>query len=152
MFEKSEKIHGSARHLSRVAAVQAVYQMEQNPDDRQDVVRQFLQARFNDDVKGTTEPDLTFFTEITNFLAKSLSVFDQQITEHLTEQWKLERLPSLSRAVLRCALYELSHAPTVPTPVIINEYLEVAKGFLEKKDVAFIHGVIDVLAGKIRTS
>jgi N utilization substance protein B len=52
--------------------------------------------------------------------------------------------------VLRCALYELTHAPAVPTPVIINEYLEVAKGFLEKKDVSFIHGVIDALSGKIR--
>lgn len=150
MVEKLEKIHGSARHLSRVAAVQAVYQMEQNPDDRQDVVRQFLQARFNNDVRGTTEPDLNFFTDITNFLASDLGIFDQQITEHLTEQWKIERLPSLSRAVLRCALYELTYAPSVPTPVIINEYIEVAKGFLEKKDVSFIHSIIDILAGKIR--
>jgi N utilization substance protein B len=150
VFEKPGKIHGSARHLSRVAAVQAVYQMEQNPDDRQDVVRQFLQARFNNDVKGTTEPDLNFFKDITNFLASDLNIFDQQITEHLTEQWKIERLPSLSRSVLRCALYELTHAPSVPTPVIINEYIEVAKGFLEKKDVSFIHSIIDVLAGKIR--
>ena len=57
-----EKIHGSARHLSRNAAVQAVYQMEQNPADRSDVVRQFLHSRFKNDVKGTIDPDLKFFT------------------------------------------------------------------------------------------
>jgi len=150
VFEKSQKIYGSARHLSRVAAVQAVYQMEQNPEDRQDVVRQFLSTRFNDDVKGTTEPDLNFFKDITNFLANDLSIFDQKITEQLAEQWKIERLPSLSRSILRCALYELTHTPAVPTSVIINEYLEVAKSFLEKKDVSFIHGIIDALAKKIR--
>ena len=150
MFEKTQKIYVSARHLSRVAAVQAVYQMEQNPDDRQDVVRQFLQARFAEDIKGTTEPDFEFFKEITEFLAKNLTAFDGQIAEHLTDQWKIDRLPSLTRSVLRCALYEVTHATGVPTPVIINEYLEVAKGFLEKKDVSFIHGVIDVLSGKIR--
>ncbi|MBP9828739.1 MAG: transcription antitermination factor NusB [Proteobacteria bacterium] len=150
MFEKSQKIYGSARHLSRVAAVQAVYQMEQNPEDRQDVVFQFLNSRFNEDVKGTTEPDINFFKDITNFLANDLSVFDQKITEQLAEQWKIERLPSLSRSILRCALYELTNTPSVPTSVIINEYLEVAKSFLEKKDVSFIHGIIDALAKKIR--
>ncbi len=150
MFEKIEKIYGSARHLSRNAAVQAVYQMEQNPADRQDVVRQFLQSRFGGDVQGTIEPDLNFFTAITQFLADDLGVFDAKITEQLQAQWKIERLPSVSRAVLRCAIYELSHEPTVPTLVIINEYVEVAKGFLDKKDVGFVHGVLDQLASKLR--
>ena len=150
MFEKIEKIYGSARHLSRNAAVQAVYQMEQNPADRHDVVRQFLQSRFGDDVKGTIEPDLDFFTAITQFLANDLSVFDEKIVEQLQAQWKIERLPSVSRSVLRCAIYELIHEQTVPALVVINEYVEVAKGFLDKKDVGFIHGVLDQLASKIR--
>lgn len=150
MFEDPQKIYGSARHLSRVASVQAVYQMEQNPEDRQDVINQFLHNRFNTDVKGTTQPDLNFFKEICSFLAKDLHAFDQKITEQLTQNWTIERLPSLSRAILRCALYELTHSSEVPTPVIINEYLEVAKGFLEKKDLPFIHGTIDALSKKIR--
>lgn len=150
MFDKPQKIYGSARHLSRVAAVQAVYQMEQNPEDRQDVVRQFLQTRFDKDVKGTIKPDLDFFIEITTTLANNLYAFDQDIMEQLAEHWKIERLPSLSRSILRCALYELTSLPTIPTSVIINEYLEVAKGFLEKKDVAFIHGIIDTISKKVR--
>lgn len=150
MFENSQKIYGSARHLARVAAVQAVYQMEQNPEDSQDVVNQFLHTRFDIDVKGTTKPDLDFFKEISLFLAKDLHVFDQQIIEQLSQQWTIERLPSLSRSILRCALYELIYSSAVPTPVIINEYLEVAKSFLEKKDVAFIHGTIDALSKKNR--
>ena len=107
MFKEIGKIRGSARHLSRNAAVQAVYQMEQNPDDRQDVVRQFLQSRFIEDVKGTIEPDLKFFTAITQFLADNLSIFDGLISEHLKEQWKIERLPSLSRSVLRLSLIHI---------------------------------------------
>lgn len=150
MFDKPQKIYGGARHLSRIAAVQAVYQMEQNPEDRQDVVHQFLQTRFGNDVKGTTEPDLNFFTDITTFLANNLCTFDEQIINQLTNQWKIERLPSLSRAILRCALYELTYSPAVPTSVVINEYIEVAKNFLEKKDVSFIHGIIDAISGKIR--
>lgn len=150
MLDEPQKIYGSARHLSRVAAVQAVYQMEQNPEDKQDVVHQFLQTRFINDVKGTIEPDLVFFTEITTFLTNNLHAFDEQITNQLTEQWKIERLPSLSRSVLRCAIYELTYSPAVPTSVVINEYLEVAKSFLEKKDVSFIHGVIDAISKKIR--
>lgn len=151
MFEKNQKIRGSARHLARVAAVQAVYQMEQNPDDRQDVVRQFLQARFGEDIQGSIEPDLNLFREITESLAKNLTIFDDQIAEQLTEKWTIERLPSLSRSILRCALYELTHVADVPTLVVINEYVEVAKGFLEKKDVSFIHGVINAISEKIRT-
>lgn len=143
-------IHGSARHLARNAAVQAVYQMEQNPEDRNDVVRQFLQSRFIEDIKGTIEPDLSLFTSITKFLSDNLSVFDELISEYLHEEWKIERLPSVSRSVLRCAIYELYHEPTVPTLVVINEYIEVAKGFLDKKDVGFIHSVLDNLVSKIR--
>ncbi len=150
MFKEIGKIRGSARHISRNAAVQAVYQMEQNPDDRQDVVRQFLQSRFIEDIKGTIEPDLKFFTAITQFLADNLSVFDSLISEHLKEQWKIERLPSVSRSVLRCAIYELYHEPTVPTLVVINEYIEVSKGFLDKKDISFIHSVLDQISTKIR--
>lgn len=150
MLDNSQKIHGSARHLARIAAVQAVYQMEQNPEDRQDVVSQFLHNRFNTDIKGTISPDLNFFKEISLHLEENLHAFDQQITKQLTNQWTIERLPSLSRAILRCALYELTYSAEVPTPVIINEYLEVAKGFLEKKDVSFIHGIIDTLSKKIR--
>ncbi len=150
MFKEIGKIRGSARHLSRNAAVQAVYQMEQNPDDRQDVVRQFLQSRFIEDIKGTIEPDLKFFTAITQFLADNLSVFDGLISEHLKEQWKIERLPSVSRSVLRCAIYELYHESAVPTLVVINEYIEVSKGFLDKKDISFIHSILDQISTKIR--
>lgn len=151
MLENDDKIiKGSARHLARNAAVQAVYQMEQNPDDRDDVVRQFLQSRFSKDIKGAVDPDFNLFIAITNFLAKNLNIFDDLITEHLKEQWKIDRLPSVSRAILRCAIYELSHEPTVPHLVVINEYIEIAKGFLEKKDVSFIHSLLDNLAGILR--
>lgn len=150
MIKNPEKIYGGARHLARVAAVQAVYQMEQNPEDRQDVINQFLHNRFDIDVKGTTKPDTNFFREITSHLQENLHIFDSRIKEQLTQQWTIERLPSLSRAILRCALYEITYSLEVPTIVIINEYIEVAKGFLERKDIAFIHGVIDSLSKKMR--
>ena len=131
--------------------MQAVYQMEQNPSDRHDVVRQFLQSRFGHDIKGTIDPDLNFFKTITEFLVNDLSIIYDTISEQLQEQCKLERMPSVSRAVLRCAIYELTHEQTVPTLVVINEYVEISKGFLDKKDVGFIHSTLDQLANKIRT-
>lgn len=150
MDEKPFKIHGSARHFARIAAVQAVYQIEQNPEDKMDVVRQFLQNRFREDFKGSTEPDINFFKVITEHLQNNLNCFDNIISEHLSEGWVLNRLPSLSRAVLRCAAYELANELTVPVPVILNEYAEVAKGFLDQKEVNFIHGVLHNMVGKLR--
>jgi N utilization substance protein B len=151
MEDKPFKIHGSARHFARIAAVQAVYQIEQNPDDKMDVVRQFLQNRFREDFKGSTEPDTQLFITIVECLQKNLNQFDEIISEYLSEGWALTRLPSLARAVLRCAAYELSSELAVPVPVILNEYAEVAKGFLDQKDVNFIHGVLHNIAEKLRS-
>lgn len=149
--DKPFKIHGSARHFARIAAVQAVYQIEQNPDDRMDVVRQFLQNRFREDFKGSTEPDTQMFITIVEYLQKNLNCFDEVIVQHLGNGWTLNRLPSLARAVLRCAAYELNNELTVPVPVILNEYAEVAKGFLDQKDVNFIHGVLHNISEKLRS-
>lgn len=151
MTDKPFKIHGSARHFSRIAAVQAVYQIEQNPDDRMDVVRQFLQNRFREDFKGSTEPDIDLFKTITEHFQNNVNCFDEILSQHLSDGWSLNRLPSLARAALRCAAYELNHALTVPVPVILNEYAEVAKGFLDQKEVNFIHGVLHNIAEKLRS-
>lgn len=151
MTDKPFKIHGSARHFARIAAVQAVYQIEQNPDDRMDVVRQFLQNRFREDFKGSTEPDIAFFKVIAEHFQNNVNCFDEILSKHLSDGWSLNRLPSLARAVLRCAAYELSNELTVPIPVILNEYAEVAKGFLDQKEVNFIHGVLHNIAEKLRS-
>lgn len=151
MADKPFKIHGSARHFARIAAVQAVYQIEQNPDDRMDVVRQFLLNRFREDFKGSTEPDTQMFITIVEYLQENLNCFDEIIANYLGDGWTLNRLPSLARAVLRCAAYELANQLTVPVPVILNEYVEVAKGFLDQKDVNFIHGVLHNITDKLRS-
>lgn len=144
------KITGGARHVARIAAVQALYQIEQNPEDAGMVVNQFIYNRFKNDFKLSTEPDIELFKTITAYLQKNLNCFDEVFKKHMSEEWTLERMPSLTRAILRCAVFEIDKELETPIPVIINEYTEVANGFLEKKDVSFINGILQKISNAIR--
>lgn len=148
-MEDPFKLSGGARHLARIAAVQAVYQIENNPDNRRNIVHEFSTNHFKSDCNPIA-PDLPLFKSIVNYLQDDLYIFDSILKDHLGSGWTLERLPSVSRAILRCATYEISHELITPSPIIFNEYAEVSKGFLDTKDVGFINGVLNKIAEKLR--
>jgi transcription antitermination protein NusB len=140
------------RSVARLAAVQALYQMEVSGAGVDAVVREFGEHRFDRDVEGErlAAADETFFAELAKGVVTNQSRIDQGIVKRLASGWRLERLDATARAVLRAGAYELMYRPDVPTEVVINEYVEIAKSFFEGPESGFINGALDAIARDAR--
>ena len=144
------------RSVARLAAVQALYQMEVSGVGVDAVVREFAEHRFDRDVDGPdtdrlAAADETFFAELAKGVVAHQGAVDQAIVKRLASGWKLERLDATARAVLRAGAYELMHRPDVPKEVVIDEYVEIAKSFFEGPESGFINGALDAIARDARS-
>jgi N utilization substance protein B len=141
------------RPAARLAAVQALYQLEQEPTTPQKVVGEFINHRFQGSGEGAhfVNPDKTLFHDIVIGVMERLSDLDAMISATLSEGWRLERLESVIRAILRAAVFELSRDTSVPAPVVINEYIEITKAFCANSEVGFVNASLDALAKLLRT-
>lgn len=70
--------------------------------------------------------------------------------EAAAEHWRVERMPTVDRAVLRLGLYELRHERDTPTAVILAEAVRIAKEFSTEKSGTFVNGVLAALAKRER--
>jgi transcription antitermination protein NusB len=140
------------RSVARLAAVQALYQMEVSGAGVDSVIREFSEHRFDRDVEGErlAAADETFFAELAKGVVANQAKVDQGIVKRLASGWRLERLDATARAVLRSGAYELMYRPDVPTEVVINEYVEIAKSFFEGPESGFINGALDAIARDAR--
>ena len=143
-----------ARSVARLAAVQALYQMEVAGAGVETVVREFGEHRFGRDLEGQrlADADEAFFAEIVRGVVADQGQIDGAIRKRLAANWKLERLDATVRATLRCAAFELRARPDVPTQVVIDEYVELAKSFVEGKESAFVNGALDAVARDLRAA
>ncbi len=78
-----------------------------------------------------------------------LAEIDIELTR-ASQRWDVDRMPSLDRAVLRIGVFELGWSPEVPTPVVINEAVELAKRFSTDDSARFVNGVLSRLANDLR--
>lgn len=141
-----------ARTVARLAAVQALYQMELAGTGVEAVVREFADHRFDGDLEGETlaEADETFFSELVHGVVSEQNAIDSAVTHRLATGWRLERLDATLRAILRAGGWELMHRPDVPVEVAIDEYVEIAKSFFEGPEPGFVNGALDGLARDAR--
>ncbi len=140
-----------ARSVARLAAVQALYQMEVSGIGSEAVIREFVDHRFEADIEGEAlaPADQAYFTTIVRGAVDHQLEIDQAIVKRLAEGWRLERLDATLRAILRAGAFELAHADA-PTEVVINEYVEVAKSFFEGPEPGFVNGALDAIARDVR--
>ncbi|MCC7266041.1 MAG: transcription antitermination factor NusB [Caulobacteraceae bacterium] len=141
-----------ARSVARLAAVQALYQMEVGQSGVEAVIREFTEHRFDRDIEGHTlaEADEGFFAELLRGVVQGQAEIDKAIVKRLAEGWKLERLDSTARAILRAGTWELTERADVPLEVVIDEYVELAKSFFEGAEPGFINGALDRIARDVR--
>jgi len=137
-----------ARSVARLAAVQALYQMEATGVGVEAVVREFRDHRFDGDLEGEplARADEPFFADLARGVVGAQKTIDGAITGRLAAGWRLERIDATVRAILRCATYELRFLPDVPREVVINEYLEITKSFFDGPEAGFVNGVLDSIA------
>lgn len=144
----------ASRSVARLAAVQALYQMEVSSIGVEHVIREFSEHRFDRDVEGVTlaDADEAFFADLVRGVVASQKKVDAAIARRLADGWRLERLDATVRAILRAGAYELAERPDVPTEVAIDEYVEVAKSFFEGTEPGFVNGALDAVAKDVRAS
>lgn len=145
---------GGPRSAARLAAVQALYQLERSDEPNAKlVIEEYIAHRLGAEIEGDqyVEADTTLFTDVTEGSWQRKEEWDALIAPSLNTEWSLDRLEAIIRAIFRAGAYELSARPDVPTKVIINEYLDIAHAFYDRAETSFINGVLDKMARAIRT-
>lgn len=145
------KGQASRRRTARLAAVQALYQMELSGASTADVLEDFQNGRLPAGEDGAIEGegDIGHFKLIVDLAVERQETIDRAIAKRLTG-WKLERLDSVARAILRAGVVELETRADIPTPVVINEYVEIAKAFFEGPEPGFVNATLDAVARDVR--
>ena len=141
-----------ARSVARLAAVQALYQMEVSAAGAEAVIREFGEHRFDRDVEDMTlaGADEDFFADVVRGVVAHQREVDAAVARRLAQNWRLERIDATVRAILRAGAYELTHRQDVPTEVVIDEYVELAKSFFEGAEPGFVNGALDGVAQDVR--
>jgi N utilization substance protein B len=141
-----------SRSQARLAAVQALYQMDLAETDLAEVIEEFKAHRLGSDLENGTsaQADPEHFAGLLKGVVRRQREIDPMIDRQLAEGWRLTRIDSIVRAILRAAAYELMELKDVPPRVVISEYIEVAHAFFEGDEPRVVNGVLDSLARKLR--
>ncbi|HKX09598.1 MAG TPA: transcription antitermination factor NusB [Stellaceae bacterium] len=140
------------RGLARLAAVQALYQIELTSADPGAVVSEFLAHRLGREIDGDqyAEADRGYFADLVKGCSERCEDVDGIVAAALPPDWPLARLESVLRAILRAGTYELLARSDVPARVAINEYVEIAHAFFSGKEPGMVNGVLDRIARTLR--
>ncbi len=144
------------RGAARLAAVQALYQMDLTSQKLMSVIAEFENFRLGKEVDSDIGPetyreaDLAWFRAILSGVIAEQKRIDPIIQKVLPPDWPLARIETLLRSILRAGVWELLAKKDVPAKVIINEYLDVTKAFFEEDEYKLVNGALDRVARKHR--
>jgi len=157
----SESLQNSPKRASfrlssaRLAAVQALYEMDLSGAPTDLVLASFMESRWRTvtlrDPDGKpeespqaklTDPDPEFLGAIVWGTCANLSRIDDIIQSHLSADWTVDRLHALLRAILRAGTFEILERTDVPARAVVTEYRDLAFAFVEEKEASFANGVI----------
>lgn len=150
--ETPSETRARLRRAARLAAVQALYQMEIGGRGASSVIREFRDHRFGAADEGAefVEADEDFFDSLVSGVVEKQAKVDPTIDSLLAEGWRMERLDATVRAILRVAGYELFERKDVPARVVIDEYVDVANAFFEGAEPKFVNAALDRCARQAR--
>jgi N utilization substance protein B len=140
------------RGAARLAAVQALYQMDLGGASLPEVLAEFESYRLGKEIDGEQyrDADFAFFRDIVSGVVREQQTLDPIVHTTLSAGWPLARVDVTLRAILRAGAYELAGRSDVPARVVIAEYVDVAKAFFEGEVPAMVNGVLDAIARRIR--
>jgi transcription antitermination protein NusB len=145
------------RTASRVASVQALFQSEQSSDNAETIIDQFVRHRLGD-LPGTDgfedgripDAEVPLFSKIVRAAVRQQDTIDAMLAEGLPPDWPLGRIDPVLRALLRAGGAELAMTDGPPARVVINEYLDIARGFFTGPEPGIANAVLDRLARVLR--
>lgn len=137
---------------ARLAAVQALYQMEQTGESAKAVIREFMEDRlgFGPDEEPIEEADPDLFKSVVRAVVEHQTQIDAILLARLSKGWKLSRLDATTRAILRGAAAEMIEHQELSNAVILDEYVSLAHDFFETTEASFVNAVLDNVAKDLR--
>ena len=140
------------RGAARLAAVQALYQMDIAGTPLNDIFAEFQSHWIGQEVEGSQylPAEAAFFRGLVQGVLDDQRKLDPMIDKALLGGWPLKRVESLLRAVLRAGVYELSARSDVPARVVVSEYVDVAHAFVDRDETGMINAVLDQIARRFR--
>ena len=152
MSANNASAKSKSRSAARLAAVQALYQMDMENIGIARLLNEFHSHRLGQEIEDAqyADADADFFDDVVSGVDARREEIDLLVDAKLGEQWKMGRLDKTMLQLLRCGTYELIARPDVPTATVIDEYLDVAHAFFDKKDAKFVNGLLDAVAKDVR--
>ncbi len=140
------------RGAARLAAVQALYQMDLAGTGLNEIMAEFESHWLGGEVEGVQylPAEAAYFRDIVNGVVREQKRLDPQIDAALSRGWPLKRVEAVLRAVLRAGAYELACRADVPARVVTSEYVDVASAFVDREETGMVNAVLDQLAHEWR--
>ena len=137
---------------ARLAAVQALYEMEQTEKSAKATIRAFMEDRLGigPDERPVEEADPDLFKAILNAVVEHQAVIDTAILSRLSEGWKLTRLDATTRAILRAGAAEFIVHQELSEAVILDEYVSLAYYFFDETEAKFVNAVLQNVGRDLR--
>lgn len=144
---------GSSRfglRSARLFAVQAIYQTMYSDHSLEQIIDQFRSFHFNIIDQNTSSKIKKFdlFSKIVTYAYENNVTLDKTISMFIKSTWKIDRINSITKAILYCGVSELESNEKKTIGFLINEYVDIAKKFLESPDVSFINNILDKIANQ----
>jgi N utilization substance protein B len=148
----SQDRKASRRSAARLAAVQALYQMDIAGAGLNEIIAEFESHWLGREVEGAEylPAEAAFFRDVVSGVVREQRRLDPLIDAALARGWPLKRIEAVLRAVLRAGAYELDHRRDVPARVVVSEYADVASAFVDADETGMVNAVLDQLARQLR--
>ena len=148
----AEDRKANRRGAARLAAVQALYQMDIAGTGLNDILAEFESHWIGREVEGSQylPAEAAFFRDVVGGVVREQRKLDPLIDKVLARGWPLKRIEAIMRAVLRAGAYELGHRSDVPARVVVAEYVDVANAFVDRDETGMVNAVLDQLARQLR--
>lgn len=147
-YRPKRRSEDKSRGASRLAAVQALYQMELAGQGIDAALNEFIEHRLGREIEGEQymEADKKYFADLMRGVVEQQDSIDRAIARSVKE-WSFDRIDPTMRAILRSATFELMSRPEVQTRIIVNEYMHIATAFFDEgEESTFLAGVLNRLA------
>src|SRR5262245_63305651 len=137
---------------ARLAAVQALYQMDIAGTGLNDILAEFESHWIGREVEGAQylPAEAAFFRDVVSGVVREQRSLDPLVDKVLAQGWPLKRIEAILRAVLRAGAYELGHRSDVPARVVVSEYVDVANAFVDRDETGMVNAVLDQIARQFR--
>jgi N utilization substance protein B len=142
----------NSRGAARLAAVQALYQMDLAATPLNNILAEFESHWMGREVEGEEylPAEAAHFRDVVRGVVDEQRALDPMIDAALARSWPLKRIEAVLRAILRAGAYELKRKPDVPARVVVSEYVDVAHAFVDREEIGMVNAVLDQLARQLR--